>query len=48
MGSIELHRFEDLGFLFLAIPIITLVIVVQINNQDKQIEGKFEHLRSSA
>lgn len=48
MGSIELHRFEDLGILYLAIPIITLVIVVQINNQDKRIEGEFEHLCSSA
>ena len=48
MGTIDLLRFVLLGILYLAIPIITVVIVVQINNQDKRIEGEFEHLRSSA
>jgi len=38
MGTIELLLSLTLGFIYLAVPVITLIIVIQINKRLKQIE----------
>lgn len=38
MGRIELFLIFILALVYLAVPVITLVLIVQINNRLKQIE----------
>jgi hypothetical protein len=47
MGRSELLIILAFALVYLTFPIVTLVIVVQINKRLKQIEGEIERLRSA-
>ena len=47
MGTVELLLLLILALIYLAIPIITLVIVVRINNRLTKIEQEINLLRKS-
>ena len=48
MGTFELLLFLILALVYLAIPIITLIIVIRINNRLNDIKQEITHLRKSA
>jgi hypothetical protein len=47
MGRIELLIVLAFALVYLTVPIVTLVIVVQINKRLKRIEGEIKRLRGS-
>ena len=47
MGTVELLLLLILALIYLAIPIITLVIVFRINNRLTKIEQEIDFLRKS-
>lgn len=47
MGTVELLLLLILGLVYLAVPIITLIIAVRINNRLTKIEQEINLLRES-